>query len=378
MQRLYEIVKYLVFDIRTRLEQAVGLPMHTLHSAAPPGECPPKHYAEMDEQEAMLSSVVTQLQSIDQRLHELNHRFGTLARFEGDVQQMSEGMGGFRESIESLQKHISRAGREQLKANSLTEAQTERLSQALDELHDAGERREKEMLALYEQKRSAEQQARLDVIQSLLPVVDGLDEAIRSGKQLVDQFEQDVQALAQGEVDVVEEPPHEEPRSTGGFFGWFREGRSRKEGPSQSQHPTVEDMQRVISTYRDLCMSQKNALSSWLEGLTFVVERLMRVFSERGVSPIEAVGHTFDPQRHVAMDVVPASKDMPEGVVAAEVRRGYLVGERILRHAEVIVARELQQQAHESYQGAMFGDAEQNGQNWLGSEQLQGVTRGEQ
>ncbi len=376
MQRLYQIVKYLVFDMSSRLEQAVVFLRQKGHVAASQHERVPMHHQGTDEHEPQWSSVVEQLQSVDQRLHELNRHFGTLSQFEGDVQHMSEGMGDVRQSIEALQKQISRAGREQLKANSLTESQTERLSQALDVLRDADERREKELLAMYEQKREAEQQSRLEVIQSLLPVVDGLDEAIRSGRQLLEQFEQDVQSLVQVEVEV-EAVPHEEPRSTGGFFAWFREGRSRREVSSQPISPSVEDVQRVISHYRDLCMSQSNALSSWLEGLTFVVKRLMRVFAECGVSPIEAVDHTFDPQQHVAMDVVPAHDNMPEGVVAAELRRGYFVGNRILRHAEVVVAREVQQEPDGDYRDVGFEDTEPDMQNWIGSEQLQVGNRGE-
>jgi molecular chaperone GrpE len=47
----------------------------------------------------------------------------------------------------------------------------------------------------------------------------------------------------------------------------------------------------------------------------------------------------FDPRQHVAVEVVPATDRLPPGTVAAELRRGYLVGERVLRPAEVAVTR---------------------------------------
>ncbi len=54
--------------------------------------------------------------------------------------------------------------------------------------------------------------------------------------------------------------------------------------------------------------------------------------------PIDAAGLPFDPQRHVALGVAPASAAQPAGTVTEELRRGYLAGERVLRPAEVIVA----------------------------------------
>ena len=52
-----------------------------------------------------------------------------------------------------------------------------------------------------------------------------------------------------------------------------------------------------------------------------------------------ALGEPFDPHRHIAIDSVPASEDAAAGTVVAEYRRGYAQGERLLRLAEVVVAR---------------------------------------
>ena len=54
--------------------------------------------------------------------------------------------------------------------------------------------------------------------------------------------------------------------------------------------------------------------------------------------PIVAVGEPFDPNYHVVIGVVPVTESHPAGIVAEELRRGYLAGERVLRHAEVVVA----------------------------------------
>ena len=58
----------------------------------------------------------------------------------------------------------------------------------------------------------------------------------------------------------------------------------------------------------------------------------------RGVKPIEAVGADFDPRFHEAV-VHEASADHRDGEVMEELRRGYMLGERLLRPAMVKVAK---------------------------------------
>ncbi|MEP7190185.1 MAG: nucleotide exchange factor GrpE, partial [Roseiflexaceae bacterium] len=80
------------------------------------------------------------------------------------------------------------------------------------------------------------------------------------------------------------------------------------------------------------------AIDAWVTGLTFVRQRLLDLLAAADVQPIDALGQPFDPQQHVAIGVVPPSQESPAGTVVEELRRGYRAGERVLRHAEVLVA----------------------------------------
>jgi molecular chaperone GrpE len=64
-----------------------------------------------------------------------------------------------------------------------------------------------------------------------------------------------------------------------------------------------------------------------------LVDRLKKV----GVSPMRAEGQPFDPNFHNAVMREPTA-DHPEGTVIEELMRGYLIGEKVLRHAMVKVA----------------------------------------
>jgi len=80
------------------------------------------------------------------------------------------------------------------------------------------------------------------------------------------------------------------------------------------------------------------AFSSLREGVQQVRQKFLDELKRLGVEPIEAVGQPFDEQLHEAMMQQPAPDDTAAGTVLQEIRTGYRMGERILRHSQVIVA----------------------------------------
>jgi molecular chaperone GrpE len=82
----------------------------------------------------------------------------------------------------------------------------------------------------------------------------------------------------------------------------------------------------------------RDSLRAWLQGLTFVRQRLLDALAAEGVRPIPALGLPFDPVLHLAIQAVP-STNQPAGTVVSEIRRGYTISGRVLRHAEVAVAQ---------------------------------------
>lgn len=248
-------------------------------------------------------SLDAHLEAIDRRLDEL----GEYMRLIPAHAPTGDGLDadGVRQALASLEKQINRAGREQLKANSLVEAQAAQFSAALEALRTGDARRETEIAALREQNRGAQAAGRLEMARAVLPALDGLDEALRSGEQLLGR-----------PPAAPASPAPPTPR-------FFRRFRARVPAPAGGGGGEMHE-----------------AMAAWLTGLTFVRERLLGALAAEDVRPIEAQGQAFNPQLHVAIEVVPASDGLLPGTIVSEVRRGYLVGDRVLRHAEVVVARE--------------------------------------
>lgn len=77
--------------------------------------------------------------------------------------------------------------------------------------------------------------------------------------------------------------------------------------------------------------------ASVIHGVKLIQTQFERFLTEHGVTPIEALGKAFDPNWHEALGQEPTS-DKPEGTVLHLRRRGFKLGDRLLRPASVITA----------------------------------------
>lgn len=71
-----------------------------------------------------------------------------------------------------------------------------------------------------------------------------------------------------------------------------------------------------------------------------VADEIVSIFEIRGLQRIDAVGK-FNPAIHEVSGVVPSAPDYPAGTVVSVEREGYILGDRTLRPARVIVARDM-------------------------------------
>jgi molecular chaperone GrpE len=97
--------------------------------------------------------------------------------------------------------------------------------------------------------------------------------------------------------------------------------------------PVVDNFERARAQIKPQTDAETNIHKSYQGVYKDLVERLKRI----GVAPMRAEGKEFDPNWHEAVMREPTSEH-PEGTVMEELVRGYLLGDRVLRHAMVKVA----------------------------------------
>jgi molecular chaperone GrpE len=81
-----------------------------------------------------------------------------------------------------------------------------------------------------------------------------------------------------------------------------------------------------------------DAPSSISQGFRALYRQLMGLLEAQGVTPLQSVGETFNPEVHDAIGLV-ESEEVEPGAVAEELQRGYRWGDEVLRPARVRVAR---------------------------------------
>lgn len=73
------------------------------------------------------------------------------------------------------------------------------------------------------------------------------------------------------------------------------------------------------------------------QGVELVLKQLKDVLKSKGVEEIKTVGETFDPQLHEAVSSI-QDENLGEKEIAQEYRKGYKIGNRVIRHSMVVVA----------------------------------------
>ena len=96
--------------------------------------------------------------------------------------------------------------------------------------------------------------------------------------------------------------------------------------------PAMDNVARTIQA-----AEQTGKIEDLIQGLQMVVSQVDQVFSSHSAKPIAAVGETFDPNLHEALQQIPTDEHPPMTVMQ-ELERGYIMHERVIRPTKVLVA----------------------------------------
>lgn len=93
--------------------------------------------------------------------------------------------------------------------------------------------------------------------------------------------------------------------------------------------PVVDDLERALGS-----MAENNEN---IEGITLIYNKLMATLTKEGLTPMDAKGKVFDVDMHEALTRVPALSEADKGTVVDVIEKGYLLNDKVLRYAKVVV-----------------------------------------
>ena len=77
--------------------------------------------------------------------------------------------------------------------------------------------------------------------------------------------------------------------------------------------------------------------TNYKQGIDLVLKQYIDMLKSFGIQQIESVGKTFDPELHEAVSMV-QDENLGEKEIKEEFRKGYKIGDKVIRHAMVVVA----------------------------------------
>ena len=126
------------------------------------------------------------------------------------------------------------------------------------------------------------------------------------------------------------------------FDNWKKRARrDQADGEMQAKESVLRDFLEIVDSLERATVvwadGQEIDAKSVRDGVELVLRQFRSKLERYDVKPMEATGVPFDPRMHEAVSQIPSATVTP-GLVLHELQKGYLIGEKLLRPAMVVVA----------------------------------------
>ncbi len=98
--------------------------------------------------------------------------------------------------------------------------------------------------------------------------------------------------------------------------------------------PIMDDFERGIKAAET--SGDSDAMK---EGVILIYNKLKKYLAQNGVKEFDPEDDTFDADKHEAISVVPVPDDSKKGKILDTIEKGYMINDKVLRHAKVVVAQ---------------------------------------
>jgi molecular chaperone GrpE len=98
--------------------------------------------------------------------------------------------------------------------------------------------------------------------------------------------------------------------------------------------PVRDSLERGLEAAAD----PSATVEALIEGKQLIMKLLNKAMGDHGLQIIDPAGEAFDPEKHEAMTMVPSDQH-DENTVIDVIEKGYLLHDRLIRPAKVVVSR---------------------------------------
>ena len=98
--------------------------------------------------------------------------------------------------------------------------------------------------------------------------------------------------------------------------------------------PVLDDFERALKN-----MESSEETKAMKEGVELIFSKFQKILGQEGLQKIETEGQAFDTDFHEAIALIPAPSEDLKGKILDCVQTGYMLNEKVIRHAKVAVAQ---------------------------------------
>ena len=98
----------------------------------------------------------------------------------------------------------------------------------------------------------------------------------------------------------------------------------------------TDNFDRALNSISKNDIEKNENYKNLFNGLKAVEKEIYDIFEKNGVKKFDSMGEKFDPERHQAVSKKDSNKD--EGIIIEELQKGFMMSERLLRPAMVVVS----------------------------------------
>ena len=180
----------------------------------------------------------------------------------------------------------------------------------------------------------ASEEVKLEADAQEIKLDEGAPETSDEPKDEITNLREELAAVNDKHLRLAAEYQNYRKRTIQDFTRKLEQGRSDL---ALAVLPVLDDLRRSLETTED-------SEDSFVQGVRLVFDKFNNELSRYQIKKMDVMGELFIETHHEALQFIPAPEGVEEGTIMAEVQPGYMMGEKVLRHAQVIIAKPVEEE----------------------------------
>ena len=100
--------------------------------------------------------------------------------------------------------------------------------------------------------------------------------------------------------------------------------------------PVTDNFQRAMNSVKNENVEENKVLKNLVIGIQAIEKELGDALEKNGIKKFDSLDQKFNPELHQAVSKI--NSDKPDGIIVEELQKGFMIGDRLLRAAMVVVS----------------------------------------